>query len=138
MNMYHSEAYRTAFLVYIRKSTPIRLSHKEAAETDLYVWRTQQDSKVRGAHRIHDGRSFSWSSPPPTGHPGQDFNCRCQAIPYITGETEFAYHDITTDLASTGERWSDTDFVRHYYFGGGGAVDLREIGHLYEIVEQYA
>ena len=28
--------------------------------------------------------------------------------------------------------------MRHYYFGGGGAVDLREIGHLYEIVEQYA
>ncbi len=137
MNMYHSEAYRAAFLAYIRKGTPNNLSRKDSAKTDFYVWRTQRDAKVRGAHRIQDGRIFSWSNPPPTGHPGQDFNCRCQAIPYIEGQTEYAYHDITTDLSSTGERWSDADFVYHYYFGEGRAVDLSEIGHLTEIVEQY-
>jgi hypothetical protein len=138
MNMYHSDAYRTAFLAYIRKGMPIRLSTKETVATEQYVWRTQRDSKVRGAHRANDGRIFSWSNPPPTGHPGQDFNCRCEAIPYILGETEFAYHDITTDLSSSGDRWGDIDFVQHYYFGGGVSVDLREIGHLYEIVQQYA
>jgi hypothetical protein len=138
MNMYHNDAYRAAFLSYIRKGTPIRLSRKDFVKTQQYVWHTQQDGKVSGAHRINDGRVLSWSNPPPTGHPGQDFNCRCQAIPYIEGETEFAYHDITTELSSTGERWSDVDFVQHYYFGGGRDVDLREIGHLHEIVEQYA
>lgn len=138
MNMYHSDAYRAAFLAYIRKGTPIKLSLKQSVDTAQYVWRTQQDDKVRGAHRANDGRVFSWSDPPPTGHPGKEFNCRCQAIPYIQGETEFAYHDITTDLTSAAERWSDIDFVQHYYFGGGRTVDLREIGHLYEIVQQYA
>lgn len=136
--MYHSDAYRAAFLAYIRKGTPIKLSLKQSVDTAQYVWRTQQDVKVRGAHRANDGRVFSWSSPPPTGHPGQEFNCRCQAIPYISGETEFAYHDITTDLSSPPYRWTDIDFVSHYYFGDGLAVDLREIGHLNEIVQQYA
>lgn len=138
MNMYHSDAYRAAFLAYIRKGTPIRRSLKQSVDTAQYVWRTQQDDKVRASHRANDGRVFSWSSPPPTGHPGQEFNCRCQAIPYISGETEFAYHDITTDLSSPPYRWTDIDFVAHYYYGDGLAVDLREIGHLSQIVEQYA
>lgn len=138
MNMYHTDAYRAAFIAYLRKGTPIRLSLKEAGATGQYVWRTQHDKRVRTSHRVNDGRIFSWSDPPPSGHPGEDYNCRCEAVPYILGETEFAFHEFSTGLASSVDRWTDTDFVSHYYFGDGRSVDLLEIGHLREIAEQYA
>lgn len=63
-----------------------------------YVWSTAGDSRVRPAagthsannHRRLDGRTFSWDSPPvvdvATGrrcHPGQDFGCRCTAMPIL-------------------------------------------------------
>jgi hypothetical protein len=56
----------------------------------------------------------------------------------VTGETEFGFHEFTTSLASRHDRWTNRDFVRHYYYGGGRAVTLLEIGHLREIAEQYA
>ncbi|WP_116600310.1 hypothetical protein [Primorskyibacter marinus] len=58
--------------------------------------------------------------------------------PIHTGETEFGFHEFTTSLASSYDRWTNRDFVRHYYNGGGRAVTLLEIGHLREIAEQYA
>jgi hypothetical protein len=90
------------------------------------------------SHRANDGRIFSWSAPPPTGHPGQDHNCRCTAEPYVSGETEFAWFTFTSPLDSGARRWGNPDFVRWYYFGRGQAVDLMEIGHLNEIAQRYA
>ncbi|WP_265502939.1 hypothetical protein [Paracoccus beibuensis] len=72
------------------------------------------------------------------GHPGEDYNCRCERVPFVAGETEFGFHEFTTILASSYDRWTNLDFVRHYYNGGGRAVTLLEIGHLREIAEQYA
>ena len=58
MNMYHTDAYRTAFLAYLRNGKPIRLSLKQLGATDQYVWRTQHDERVRTSHRVNDGRIF--------------------------------------------------------------------------------
>jgi SPP1 gp7 family putative phage head morphogenesis protein len=138
MNIIHTDAYRSAFVEYLRRRTPIRLSLKQAEVTDHYVWRTRRDERVRTSHRRNDGRIFSWASPPDTGHPGEDYNCRCEAVAYVEGQTEFAFHDFSTSLASSYDRWTDADFVRHYYFGAGRPVTLLEIGHLREIAEQYA
>lgn len=45
-----------------------------------YVWRTSGDSRVRPSHAEKNGHRFRWDTPPPdTGHPGQDFQCRCTA-----------------------------------------------------------
>lgn len=134
----HAKAYRAAFTDYLRYGTPIDLSIKQERPTTRYVWRTQRDSRVRPTHRRNEGRIFSWTDPPATGHPGEGYNCRCEAIPYVAGSTEFAFHDVTTRLASAYDRWNNIDFVNHYYFGGGRPVTLLEIGHLREIVEQYA
>lgn len=46
---------------------------------DLYIWRTCKDNKVRSTHRDNEGKLFLKSSPPPTGNPGDAYNCRCQA-----------------------------------------------------------
>jgi len=60
-----------------------------------YKWRTVAGSKmhpVRPSHKILDGKTFSWDDPPLTtepgqparyNNPGQDYNCRCAAIPII-------------------------------------------------------
>jgi SPP1 gp7 family putative phage head morphogenesis protein len=49
-----------------------------------YVWRTQLDEKVRPNHASKEGKRFNWNEPPSdTGHPGQDWNCRCEAEPVI-------------------------------------------------------
>jgi hypothetical protein len=117
---------------------PIRLTLKQAAIPGHYVWRTQRDARARATHRANDGHIFSWANPPATGNPGEDYGCRCEAVPYVPGETEFAFHEFTTSLASSYDRWADIDFIGHYYFGDGRAVDLLEIGHLREIAEQYA
>lgn len=138
MTIIDPASYRSAFVEYLRKGTPIRLSNKQDALSGQFVWRTAQDEKVRTAHRANDGHLFHWSDLLATGLPGTDFNCRCQAIPYIAGETEFAYHDFPNLPPAPPYRWSDLDFVSHYYYGGGVAITLAEIGHLQEIVEQYA
>ncbi len=50
-----------------------------------YTWRTSQDERVRESHRIKEGKEFDWTKPPAdTGHPGQDFQCRCTAEPIFT------------------------------------------------------
>ncbi|MCK5601790.1 minor capsid protein [Candidatus Pacearchaeota archaeon] len=52
------------------------------AGVDEYTWSTSKDERVRASHEAHDGQTFSWSEPPSdTGHPGEDINCRCVAIP---------------------------------------------------------
>ncbi len=98
----------------------------------------QRDERVRPSHRMNDGRIFSWSDPPDTGHPGEDHNCRCEAITYVEGQTEFAFFDLATDAGSTVEHWENRDFVWHFFVGAGREVTLSEIGHLQEIIAQYA
>lgn len=53
-----------------------------------YTWRTVGDERVRESHREKDGQIFRWDDPPAdTGHPGDDFQCRCYAEPvFPTGE----------------------------------------------------
>jgi len=48
-----------------------------------YVWRSRDDGKVRSSHAQYDDQVFSWDEPPEGGHPGQAFNCRCHAEPYV-------------------------------------------------------
>lgn len=47
-----------------------------------YQWSTSIDERVRESHSLKEGQIFEWSDPPSdTGHPGEDFQCRCTAIP---------------------------------------------------------
>ena len=48
-----------------------------------YTWRTAQDERVRVMHQALEGSRQRWDSPPSVGHPGQDIQCRCVAIPII-------------------------------------------------------
>ncbi|MEM7617514.1 MAG: phage minor head protein [Pseudomonadota bacterium] len=57
------------------------MSQREAGILS-YTWITMGDELVRDDHSANDGRIFFWSDPPPTGHPGEDYNCRCTPIPF--------------------------------------------------------
>ncbi len=58
---------------------------RENAESGrAYVWRTVGDGKVRSAHAAHAGKIFRWNENIDGGHPGEDYNCRCWAEPYMT------------------------------------------------------
>lgn len=57
---------------------------------ESYRWSTSHDEKVRRDHRALDKQVFTWASPPvtnratgATNHPGEDFRCRCVAIPIL-------------------------------------------------------
>lgn len=50
-----------------------------------YIWRGVLDSRERQIHKDREGKKFSWSSPPPDGHPGQPIRCRCYAEPDWSG-----------------------------------------------------
>lgn len=46
-----------------------------------YIWSTSHDERVRETHAEQDGETFQWSDPPAeTGHPGEDYQCRCVAL----------------------------------------------------------
>ena len=130
------KADRKAFQAYLRKGTPIERYIKQERPTTHYIWRTRRDDKVRPSHAANNGRVFSWNDPPETGHPGEDYGCRCTAEPFLPSVDEFIEIEMA-DAVDTGAAWSSRDFVDHYYNGGGRGVTVREIGHLSKIVAQY-
>ena len=44
-----------------------------------YQWSTSRDERVRKSHKVREGKTYRWNSPPFDGHPGQPINCRCTA-----------------------------------------------------------
>ncbi len=52
-----------------------------------FVWRTQDDEKVRAAQAERDDRVYSWQDEFPDGPPGHGYNCRCVAEPAIVDGT---------------------------------------------------
>jgi SPP1 gp7 family putative phage head morphogenesis protein len=54
-----------------------------------YRWQTSGDERVRDTHKALNGKIFSWDNPPSVGHPGDEINCRCVALPiFDVGVTE--------------------------------------------------
>lgn len=78
-----------------RQETALLMSkYQETRYGDLgieqYKWSTSHDERVRPDHKALDGKIFRFDQPPITdkrtgarNNPGQDFNCRCIAIPVI-------------------------------------------------------
>ncbi|HCQ64199.1 MAG TPA: hypothetical protein DIU07_03045 [Rhodobacteraceae bacterium] len=101
------DLYRKAFEAYIRKGTPIEGSIKQERPTTHYIWRTRGDSKVRPSHAANDGTVFAWDDPPATGHPGEDFGCRCRAEPYVPETDPLATIRIRNEYLIAGpfRRW---------------------------------
>ena len=70
----------------------ITQSQQRDAGVDKYKWSTVGDGRVRDSHDALDGEIFSWDDPPETDdgrrcHPGEDYQCRCCAIPVFDIDT---------------------------------------------------
>lgn len=57
-------------------------------EIESYTWSTSGDERVRAGHRDLDGTTQRYDDPPDTGdgesnNPGEDYQCRCVAIPIL-------------------------------------------------------
>jgi hypothetical protein len=52
----------------------------DAPQLETYIWRSQDDARVRAADAENDNRVFAWDNPPAAGHPGEAWNCRCTAV----------------------------------------------------------
>lgn len=72
---------------------------QEARQTQAgitrYVWTTSDDERVRPDHADLDGTVQEWATPPVVdqrtgrrGHPGDDFQCRCNADPILDDPPE--------------------------------------------------
>ena len=85
MDIYSNNC-KKAFKLYLRTGIPIGLSLKYFQEEDenkdpvYYIWQTSRDSDVRPTHAANHGKIFDEESPPATGNPGHEPNCRCTAI----------------------------------------------------------
>lgn len=65
-----------------------------------YIWRTVGDDKVRDSHAEREGCIFSWDDAPEGGHPGEDYNCRCIAEPYVPRkDSQIDYTKFGTDIS---------------------------------------
>jgi len=66
---------------------------------ERYIWRSQDDAKVRDSHADNDDQVFRWDQPPAGGHPGQAHNCRCVAEPVAPGSrTDVILADLTLPI----------------------------------------
>lgn len=111
-----------------------QLSNEEQQEAGYthYIWHTQRDDRVRGTHAINSGKMFAWNAPPPTGHPGEDYNCRCWAEPI--GSDEYARQTLITPIHDNPDKWTNADLNNHYVNGSGRTVALSEIGYLGDVI----
>jgi len=78
-----------------RQETSLLMSqHKEQRYKSVgirkYRWSATRDKRLRDRHAELDGEIFTWDNPPivdkktkRTAHPGEDYNCRCRAIPIV-------------------------------------------------------
>lgn len=69
-------------------------STQRAAGVTRYRWRSSTDQRVRPMHHALDGSIHSWGDPPVTNkdgdrnNPGEDYQCRCVAIPILDEEAQ--------------------------------------------------
>jgi len=82
---------------------------------ERYIWRSQDDARVRASHAEYDDHVFRWDEPPEGGHPGQAHNCRCYAEPIRPGDSS----GVTfVDYVPTGEGYPLQDLAEHEAKGG--------------------
>lgn len=74
----------------LKYNASVHQAQAEASGITEYTWSTSKDSDVRPMHKALEGKRFKYSDPPVTNEdgdcnsPGEDYNCRCTAIPVIT------------------------------------------------------
>lgn len=75
----------------LKLNAEVTQARHEALGLTEYIWRTSKDERVRKEHKLLDGKRFRYDDPPVVsargdrGNPGQWYQCRCIAEPWIEG-----------------------------------------------------
>ncbi len=85
-----------------------------------YIWRTQADDKVRPSHAANDGQVFAWDDPSPTGHPGEEFGCRCWAQPLDAANPAYPLETIVGRAGQRRRTCRTTRDIEAYRQAGTG------------------
>lgn len=72
----------------LKLNSAVTKDRHQSAGISQYTWSTSLDDRVRPEHAELEGTVQSWDVPPDPGHPGEDFQCRCVAIPIVPDLTE--------------------------------------------------
>tara|TARA_R110000868_G_scaffold312282_3_gene573198 strand:- start:8973 stop:10034 length:1062 start_codon:yes stop_codon:yes gene_type:complete len=59
-------------------------AYQQEAGITHYQWRGAMDARERPTHVALQGLVFAWTDPPPVGHPGEDYACRCVGSPVVS------------------------------------------------------
>lgn len=78
-----SRAERIARDQTLKTNGSLTANRQQTAGVTSYVWSTSLDDRVRPDHAALEGKTIAWDDPPDVGHPGEDIECRCVAIPVI-------------------------------------------------------
>lgn len=79
---------------------------------DSYQWMTSGDERVRRSHERLEGRIFRWDAPPPVGHPGEDFQCRCTSRAVVSAAHAQQLRDLAEErMRGQAERIARTPIV---------------------------
>ena len=93
---------------------------------------------MRSSHAANNGKIFSWNNPPPTGHPGETYGCRCWAEAFnpddAENRVEFRNQVVTNFIPDVTSPWNTADYTLHYSIGNGKPVTLQDTGQLLNII----
>lgn len=73
----------------LKLAAQINQEQQQAAGVERYRWSSSRDERTRERHADLDGTEHSWDDPPEvdgsgrTAHPGEDYQCRCVAVPIV-------------------------------------------------------
>jgi len=104
----------------LKTNAQVMRARHEAAGVTQYRWSSSRDERVRKRHAELDGQVFSYDDPPETNddgdtnNPGEDFRCRCIAVPFVDDLDE----EAGPENAEAGEA---DDEARDESEGGGDA-----------------
>lgn len=69
---------------------------------ERFTWDTSGDERVRDTHKALDGKVFSYDDPPTVNGrvvlPGEDYRCRCVALPVFDDDEEIEIYEPTVEL----------------------------------------
>ena len=129
----------------IQRNTKIYAQTIESHLTTHYTWKAVGDGKTRKSHKDNHNKKFAWNKRPPTGHPGEDFGCRCVAEPYFDSLSDLI-DDISAQLSLVRKlwkfmilrsgKWTNSHFVANYYTASFN-VTLGRIGHMNDAKRHY-
>lgn len=89
----------------LKLNASIAETRMRAAGVEEYSWSTSRDERVRPMHAELEGQRFRFDDPPvtnragDTNNPGQDYQCRCVALP-VFAELELLDQPSDEDVAA--------------------------------------